>query len=108
MCTKLAPASYASCVDSICSDGVIGTAGLSRLRGTDPVIATAITTGFIVRPQSTSDIKKDGFALALKIDVEHIDDVSALLFAMGDQGFAPHGLLDDVEHRVAGISLRLI
>jgi hypothetical protein len=30
-----------------CSAGVIGTAGLSRLRGTEPVIATAIAMGFI-------------------------------------------------------------
>jgi hypothetical protein len=47
MCTSEAPASNASWVDSTCSAGVIGTAGLSRLRGTEPVIATAITMGFI-------------------------------------------------------------
>jgi len=35
----------AACVLSICSAGVIGTAGLSFLRGTDPVIATETTTG---------------------------------------------------------------
>ena len=35
----------AACVLSICSTGVIGTAGLSFLRGTDPVIATETTTG---------------------------------------------------------------
>src|ERR1051326_6454034 len=49
MWTSDAPASNASCADSISSDVVIGTAGLSRLRGTDPVIATAMTTGRIVR-----------------------------------------------------------
>jgi hypothetical protein len=47
MCTSDAPASKASCVDSICSAGVTGTAGLSFLRGTEPVMATAITTGFM-------------------------------------------------------------
>src|SRR6185437_13737739 len=44
-CTSEAPASYASCVDSICSAGVTGTAGLSFLRGCDPVIATVMMTG---------------------------------------------------------------
>jgi hypothetical protein len=34
-------------MDSICSAGVIGTAGLSRFRGTEPVMATAMTTGFM-------------------------------------------------------------
>src|SRR5205823_11282298 len=45
MCTIDAPASYASWVDSICSAGVTGTAGLSFLRGSDPVIATVMMTG---------------------------------------------------------------
>ena len=35
----LAPASTAACALSICSAMLIGTAGLSSLRGTDPVIA---------------------------------------------------------------------
>ena len=47
MWTRVAPASNASCVDSICSAGVVGTAGLSFLRGTDPVMATAMVTGFM-------------------------------------------------------------
>ena len=47
MCTSEAPASNAAWVDSICSDGVTGTAGLSFLRGTEPVIATAMTIGFM-------------------------------------------------------------
>jgi hypothetical protein len=34
-----APASNAAWVDSICSDRVMGTAGLSAVVGTDPVIA---------------------------------------------------------------------
>ena len=34
-------------VDSICSKTVIGTAGLSRLRETKPVIATAMATGLM-------------------------------------------------------------
>src|SRR3954452_12348912 len=50
MCTSEAPASYASRVLSTCSAGVVGTAGLSFLRGTDPVIATAMTTGSMVYP----------------------------------------------------------
>ena len=50
MCTRLAPASKASCVDSTCSDTVTGSAGLSFLRGTEPVIATVMTTGFMEDP----------------------------------------------------------
>jgi hypothetical protein len=37
------------CVDSICSSGVTGTAGLSFLRGSAPVIATVMTTGWLMR-----------------------------------------------------------
>src|SRR3954470_21909301 len=47
MWTSEAPASNASWVDSICSDTVTGSAGLSFLRGTEPVIATAMTTGLM-------------------------------------------------------------
>src|SRR5438552_15729588 len=47
MCTSDAPASKASWVDSTCSGTVTGTAGLSFLRGTEPVIATAMTTGLM-------------------------------------------------------------
>src|SRR5687767_5807537 len=46
MCTSDAPASKASCVDSICSAGVTGTAGLSAFFGTAPVIATVMMTGW--------------------------------------------------------------
>ncbi len=46
-CTSVAPASKASCVDSICSDAAIGTAGLSFLPGTEPVIATVMMQGFV-------------------------------------------------------------
>src|SRR5215213_11145098 len=49
MCTSDAPASNASCFDSICSAVEIGTAGLSFLRGTEPVMATAMTTGFMAK-----------------------------------------------------------
>ena len=45
--TNEAPTSKASCVNSICSVTVTGTAGLSRLVGTEPVMATAITIGLI-------------------------------------------------------------
>ena len=48
MCTSDAPASNASCVDSICSAGVTGTAGLSFLRGSAPVIATVMMTGVVM------------------------------------------------------------
>ena len=47
MWTRVAPASKAAWVLSTCSVGVVGTAGLSALRGTDPVMATAMTTGDI-------------------------------------------------------------
>src|SRR5215207_11222789 len=56
MCTSEAPASNASWVDSICSAVEIGTAGLSFLRGTEPVMATAMTTGFIAK--SLQDIRR--------------------------------------------------
>src|SRR5688500_16070146 len=46
MCTSDAPASKASCVDSTCSAGVTGTAGLSFFFGTAPVIATVMMTGW--------------------------------------------------------------
>jgi hypothetical protein len=48
MCTSDAPASKAAWVLSTCSVGVTGTAGLSFFRGTEPVMATAITTGFMI------------------------------------------------------------
>ena len=45
----VAPASNAACVDSICSLMVIGTAGLSLFCGTDPVIATVIMQGVVIK-----------------------------------------------------------
>ena len=63
MCTSVAPASNAACVLSICCAGVTGTAGLSAVRGTDPVMATAITTGL--------DIKEHRFHFTLQPNVEH-------------------------------------
>ena len=44
-CTSVAPASKAACVDSTCSATVIGTAGLSFLRGSEPVMATEMMQG---------------------------------------------------------------
>src|SRR5215470_16287371 len=48
MCATEAPASKASWVDSICSLGVIGTAGVSALRGMAPVIATVMIAGVVM------------------------------------------------------------
>jgi hypothetical protein len=48
--TNAAPASKASCVDSICSSGVIGTAGLLAFCGRDPVMATLMTVGRVTAP----------------------------------------------------------
>src|SRR6476659_3622410 len=45
-CASVAPASNASCVDSTCSAIVIGTAGLSALRGSEPVMATEMMHGW--------------------------------------------------------------
>jgi hypothetical protein len=62
---KVAPASNASWVLSICSAGVVGKAGLSRLRGTEPVMATAMTTesatlnSSLLTPGSTPPSGKD-------------------------------------------------
>ena len=46
--TMGAPASKASCANSICSAMVIGTAGLSDFFGSDPVIAQQMMQGFLV------------------------------------------------------------
>ena len=46
--TIVAPASKASCVDSICCVTVTGTAGLSDFFGTEPVIATVIIHGIVI------------------------------------------------------------
>src|SRR6266576_2522256 len=48
-CAMVAPASNAACVDSFCSLMVIGTAGLSLFCGTDPVIATVIMQGVVIK-----------------------------------------------------------
>ena len=50
MWTSAAPASKAACVDSICSSGVIGTAGLLAFCGRDPVMATLMTAGRVTAP----------------------------------------------------------
>ena len=42
------PASKAAWVDSICSEGVTGTAGLSFLVGTEPVIAQVTIHGSVI------------------------------------------------------------
>ena len=47
---------------SICSATEIGTAGLSDLRGTDPVMATQMIRG--------SGIDENGLFVALKVNVE--------------------------------------
>jgi hypothetical protein len=47
-CASEAPASNEACVDSTCSSTVIGTAGLSFLVGTDPVIATVMMQGVVM------------------------------------------------------------
>src|SRR3954470_7183942 len=47
-----------------------------------------------------SDVEEHGFALALKADVEHVDDCAVALLALGDQRLAPHRRLDHVQHRV--------
>src|SRR3569623_1672403 len=47
-CASDAPASSEACVDSTCSATVIGTAGLSFLVGTDPVIATVMMQGVVM------------------------------------------------------------
>jgi hypothetical protein len=46
--TIVAPASKASCVDSTCSDTVIGTAGLLALVGRLPVMATQMMQGVVI------------------------------------------------------------
>ncbi len=48
ICATVAPASNASWVDSICSLGVTGTAGVSALRGMAPVIATVMMAGTVM------------------------------------------------------------
>ena len=48
MCTSAEPASKASWVDSICSLGVTGTAGVCALRGIEPVIAVVMMVGCVM------------------------------------------------------------
>src|SRR5919107_2984586 len=67
MWTSEAPASNASWVDSICSDTVTGSAGLSFLRGTDPVIATVITAGLMILLLSRMDAPQLGAIAASRV-----------------------------------------
>jgi hypothetical protein len=46
------------------------------LRGTDPVIATAMMIGFMASILAWSEVEKDRLPLALKVDVENVDDVA--------------------------------
>src|SRR5918997_6119861 len=109
MCTRVAPTSKASRVLATCSEGRIGTAGLSFLRGTDPVIATAMTTGFIAWVLTCgSYIEEDGFILALEANVEGIDGQSVLLAPGGDQGRHPPLVLDARQHRAFRIGGLLV
>src|SRR3954465_843264 len=62
MCTSEAPASNASWVDSICSAVEIGTAGLSFLRGTEPVKGAAMKTGFMAKSLRMSDVEEQSLA----------------------------------------------
>lgn len=66
----LAPASKASWVLSICSETVIGTAGLLAFFGNDPVIATQMMQG--------SDIKEYRFVFALELYVKPVDSFAVL------------------------------
>src|SRR3954471_4181209 len=78
---SVAPASKAACVDSTCSATVIGTAGLSLLRGREPVIATVMTQG------KGSDIEEHRLVVALEADVEAVDGgaVAPALMAAGHE-----------------------
>src|SRR5688572_4256551 len=58
-CTRLAPASKASCVLSTCSAGWIGTAGFCALLGWLPVIATVMIAG-VLMPRIPVGLKSAG------------------------------------------------
>ena len=60
--TSVAPASNASCVDSTCSAGEIGTAGLSFLPGSEPVMATVMMQGFVMSCSDTRLARTIAFA----------------------------------------------
>ena len=60
----VAPASKAAWLLSICSETVIGTAGLSDLVGKDPVMAQHKMQGL----EANSDIEENRFVLTLKVD----------------------------------------
>src|SRR5918996_519336 len=78
-CASVAPASNASCVDSTCSATAIGTAGLSFLLGSDPVMATVITQGPDMggtRGCSISDVEENCLVLTLHMDVEAVHHTS--------------------------------
>src|SRR5918992_3774567 len=109
-CASVAPASNASCVDSICSATVMGTAGLSFLLGSDPVMATVITQGSDMSPPgwcSISDVEKDRLVRSLHMNVEAVDDAGRRLLPPRDQRVTPlygHGR----EDRVLGVGRRLV
>src|ERR1700761_6622947 len=99
ICTNVAPASNAAWVLSTCSAGVMGTAGLSALRGTEPVMATATTTGLMLRLLSCHsyaspyqqerrhllDIEEDSLPVSLKMDIERVHLGFLVKRALGNQ-----------------------
>jgi hypothetical protein len=57
----------------------------------------------IVSAVGISNIEEHGFPIALKIDVERIDDRAVPFRPRRYQRFAPLGLLDNVQDRIVGI-----
>src|SRR6185437_3252441 len=105
-CTSDAPASKASCVDSICSPVVTGTAGLSFLRGCEPVMATQMITGWVMAaPGVRLSVVKLVFDIRsiAKLADEFLELLVALALADRAARFLPaallrHVLLAPLEH----------
>src|SRR6266436_7994752 len=58
--------------------------------------------------RESSDVEEHRLPIALKIDVECVDDRTVSLRPGRDQRSAPLRLLDDVQHRILGICRFLV
>src|SRR5258707_15428213 len=66
------------------------------------------TGRFINATENLSDVEEHRLPIALKIDVECVDDRTVSLRPGRDQRSAPLWLLDDIQHRILGICRFLV
>src|SRR5487761_1940269 len=104
-CTSVAPASNASCADSICSATEIGTAGLSFFFGTEPVMATVMMQGVLttdLREGCAMRMERRSLAMASNASEAPPDGASAARSQRADEVTA----VDSV-HRTGGPGPRI-